>query len=146
MINSRHHARCLALEVLYECDIAGHDAMLVLQIVGNRRSQNTKMSPGMTMQSYLQKTDTYAFRHIKIAWTYHQTLRTRTALKSPSLTAIFCVSHFRNAGRCRYTTKSRYQRSGRAIKKHMDRIYSRFVNGVLGSVAEHQPELRFVQN
>ncbi|MCO5190746.1 MAG: transcription antitermination factor NusB [Anaerolineae bacterium] len=147
MINSRHHARCLALEVLYECDIAGHDAMLVLRRRVTDDLQNhenvawdddaivfaEKLIRGV--QAHQNRMDIIIKRYAP-EWPLSQiAVVDRNILR---------IAFFEMLGDVDTPLKVAINEAVELSKAYGSDSTSRFVNGVLGSVAEHQTELRFV--
>jgi N utilization substance protein B len=146
MSNPRHQARCLALEILYECDVADHNPYTVL----NRRiSDDLQNHDGFDWEA-----DSIEFaRQILVGVAAYEAqmdaIIIRFAPEWPLDQIAFVdrnilrIAFFEILSDIKTPLKVAINEAVELSKAYGSDSTPRFVNGVLGSVAEHQNELKF---
>jgi N utilization substance protein B len=147
-MNPRHQARSLALEILYECDIADHDLLPVLQrrTIGNQQNhENVAWNKStiefteailLGVQAHRDEMDIIITRFAP-EWPLEQiAVIDRNILR---------IAFYEILDATDTPLKVAINEAIELAKAYGSDSTPRFVNGVLGSVADNQEALRFTK-
>lgn len=149
MSNIRHQARCLTLEILYECDVAGRTAAAVLERrIADDMPDATEFDWSPALITFTRELLTGVDAHREQMDEIIRRYAPEWPLDQIAVVDrnILRIAFFELLGSCNTPLKVAINEAVELSKAYGSDSTPRFVNGVLGSVAEQQDALRFPSN